>query len=164
MALEAFIGEIMMWAGNFAPRGWALCNGQLLSIQQNQALFSLIGTTYGGDGINTFSLPDLQGRVPLHWGSGPGLAARGVGEQGGSESVSLTAAQLPAHNHSVSVQNTVSGTMLSSVSAGEPSKDSPLSGTVVTGDAGEGAAHNNMPPFLGVTFVICLEGCFPSRS
>src|SRR5438132_384897 len=98
---EPFLGEIRMFCGNFNPRGWALCNGQLLSIAQNTALFSILGTTYGGNGQTTFALPDLRGRVPVHPGQGPGLSMYNLGENGGAESVTLTAAQMPAHQHTV---------------------------------------------------------------
>src|SRR6187200_2070228 len=100
---EPFIGEIMLFAGNFAPRGWAFCNGQLLSIAQNTALFSLLGTTYGGDGQTTFALPNFQGRFPMHWGNGSGLSLRTLGEVSGTESTTLTINNLPAHTHPLSL-------------------------------------------------------------
>ena len=99
---DPFLGEIRLFGGNFAPQGWALCNGQLLSISQNTALFSILGTTYGGDGIQTFALPNLQGRVPIHWGQGAGLSAYNLGQSGGSENVTLLVNQIPAHSHLVS--------------------------------------------------------------
>src|SRR5437868_2425626 len=98
---EPFLGEIRMFAGNFAPTGWAFCNGQILSIAQNTALFSLLGTTYGGNGQTTFGLPNLQGRVPMHWGTGAGLTPRTLGETSGSENVTLLSTQMPAHTHSI---------------------------------------------------------------
>jgi len=103
---DPFIGEIIMFAGNFAPRGWAFCNGQLLSIQSNQALFAIIGTTYGGNGTNTFGLPNLQGRVPVHQGQSPGMSQYNLGQTGGTENVTLTANELPAHVHSVALNGT----------------------------------------------------------
>jgi microcystin-dependent protein len=103
-AVEPFIAEIMMFAGNFAPRGWALCDGQLLSVSSNAALFSLLGTTYGGDGRTTFALPDLRGRTAIHPGSGPGLSTRRLGERGGSETTTLSISQMPAHNHTITYQ------------------------------------------------------------
>ena len=106
--VEPFIGEISMVAFTFAPRGWAFCDGQLLAISQNTALFSLIGTTYGGDGRTTFALPDLRGRVPLHMGNGPGLTSRPEGQKGGSETVTLTVSQMPAHNHQANASSTTS--------------------------------------------------------
>src|SRR6185503_14662217 len=98
---EPFIGEIIMFAGNFAPRGWAFCEGQLLSIAQNSALFSILGTTYGGDGQTTFALPDLRGRAPMQWGQGPGLTPRFLGESSGAENVTLISTQMPAHTHAL---------------------------------------------------------------
>src|SRR5262245_60083892 len=98
---DPFVAEIRLFAGNFAPRGWAFCNGQLLPISQNTALFSLLGTNYGGDGRSSFALPDLQGRVPLHAGNGPGLSSRHLGEAGGDDTITLTDAQMPAHSHSL---------------------------------------------------------------
>jgi len=103
---DPFIGEIIMFAGNFAPRGWAFCNGQLLSIQSNQALFAIIGTTYGGNGTNTFGLPNLQGRVPVHQGQSLGMSQYNLGQSGGTENVTLTANELPAHVHSVALNGT----------------------------------------------------------
>src|SRR5262245_7299612 len=103
--MEAFIGTIMMFGGNFAPRGWAFCNGQLMSIAQNTALFSILGTTYGGDGVTTFALPNMQSRLPMHFGQGGGLSRRDLGEVGGTESVTLTVANMPAHNHVISCKS-----------------------------------------------------------
>ena len=116
---DPFIGEIKMFAGNFAPRGWALCDGQLLAVSQNDALFSLFGTIYGGDGRTTFGLPDLRGRIPIHAGSGPGLSPRRLGAKGGAENVTLTTAQLPAHKHDIfaSSAGASAGNPLNNVSA-----------------------------------------------
>ena len=102
--MDPFLGQIMMFGGNFAPRGWAYCEGQLLAISQNQALFSILGTTYGGDGRTTFGLPDLRGRTPVHTGTGPGLSTYSLGERGGAETVSLTQSQMPAHTHVATAQ------------------------------------------------------------
>lgn len=174
---EPFIAEIRIFAGNFAPRGWAFCNGQLLPISQNTALFSLIGTTYGGDGRTTLALPNLQGRAPMHPGRGPGLTSRRLGEQGGSETVTLSAAQMPAHNHTV---NTLTGPPgagapadavfaraqfggTGQVYANPDSNMTPLSTQTLT-PAGGGQAHNNMQPFLVLNFIIALVGLYPSRS
>jgi microcystin-dependent protein len=124
---EPFIGEIIMFAGNFAPRGWALCDGQIISIASNQALYSIIGTTYGGDGIATFGLPDLRGRVPVHEGTGPGLSSKTLGQRGGTEYMSLTSAQLPSHNHLVNLSATgeVSVKMSASSAKGDTSTPGP---------------------------------------
>jgi microcystin-dependent protein len=172
---EPFIGEIRMVGFNFAPRGWALCNGQILSIQQNTALFSLLGTTYGGDGRTTFALPDLRSRVPLHQGQGPGLSNRTLGEQSGQEAVTLTTAQLPAHAHSAQCSSGKGNT--NSPTGKLWSKDAGVQSATYTGNApdgamaanaigntGNGQPHENMPPFLAVTFVIALEGIYPSRN
>lgn len=127
---EQFIGEIRMFAGNFAPRGWEFCNGQLLSIQQNPALFSILGTTYGGDGQNTFALPNLQGRVPVHKGQGPGTSFYSLGEAAGTERVTLTAAELPAHTHAVALTGTGSASVALSASSANGNTPTPGPTTV----------------------------------
>lgn len=173
--MEPFIAEIKLFAGNFAPRGWAFCDGQLLPINQNQALFSLLGTIYGGDGRTTFALPDLRGRVPVHPGTGPGLSQYRVGEKGGAETVSLTVEQLAAHSHSLqaSKQNgDTSDTPGASLADSKGSdRDYNKSGTVDTemsknsiGATGGGQAHENRQPYLAVHYIIALQGIFPSRS
>jgi microcystin-dependent protein len=167
---EPFIGEIRMFGGNFAPRGWAFCNGQLLSISQNTALFSLIGTFYGGDGQTTFALPDLRSRVPMHQGQGPGLTAYGVGEQAGTETVTLITSQMPAHNHVVNASN-------GPVNSTRPANAVPAKGGSYTtanpdttmhpaavGSAGGSQPHGNRQPSLCVSFIIAMEGIFPSRN
>jgi len=172
---EPFIGQIMMFAGNFAPRGWALCNGQLLSISQNSALFSILGTTYGGDGQTTFGLPNLQGRVAMHAGSGPGLTPRELGEVGGSETVTLINTQMPAHNHGLACtsnaanQTQAEGHILGAESASATqvySSDQPnqMMSTFSISASGGNQPHNNMPPFQCVNYIIALEGIFPSRN
>lgn len=172
---EPFIGEIRMFGGNFAPRGWALCNGQLLSIAQNQALFSILGTNYGGNGQTTFALPDLRSRVPMHFGQGPGLSNRSIGELGGTESVTLLATQIPAHSHPVACSSN-SGN--SNSPAGRVwSKDAGVQSATYTsnapnavmaagaiGNAGGSQPHDNVQPFTCVNFVIALEGIYPSRN
>lgn len=176
--MEPFIGQIMMFAGNFAPRGWALCNGQLLPIAQNTALFSILGTTYGGDGKTTFALPDLRGRFPMSSGNGPGLTPRPLGEKSGSESVTLTVANMPAHNHSLSgnaedgTSSSPEGGLLSAVSAsdasnipriyGQSTRVVPLAASSV-GATGGSQPVGTMPPFEVVNFMIALEGIYPSR-
>lgn len=170
---EPFIAEIRIFAGNFAPRSWAFCNGQLLPISQNTALFSLIGTTYGGDGRTTTALPDLQGRAPMHPGRGPGLSTRTLGERGGVNAVTLTEQQMPSHTHAQGAADR------------RPRSLTPTASTVVT-EAGEATykasgfnvnmaaeaisitggsqAHNNLQPLLAINYIIALQGLFPSRS
>lgn len=187
---DPFIGQISIFAGNFAPRGWALCDGQLLPISSFTALFSLLGTTYGGDGRTTFALPDLRGRVAVGDGSGPGLTPRRVGERSGSQTVTLTAAQLPSHNHGLTMATTLparsdnadqhspSGGVLSiptvqgnpglsfySAQAPDTSIDGAgVEGALTLGNTGGGASHENMQPFLALYYIIALVGTFPSRS
>jgi len=176
-AQEAFIGEIKMFAGNFAPRGWALCDGQLLAIAQNQALFSILGTTYGGDGRTTFALPDLRGRVAIHPGNGPGLSSYNLGQKGGSETTTLTVNNLPPHNHSVSVSNPVND---DEATSDDPTGKYPaVSGenmytettnaegavpNVTVSNTGGGQSFNKIPPYATVNYIICLQGIFPSRN
>jgi microcystin-dependent protein len=184
-ASEPFIGQIMMVGFNFAPRGFATCDGQLLSIAQNTALFSLLGTTFGGDGRTTFGLPDLRGRVAVHVGTGPGLQLVTWGQVGGSNTNTLTVANLPAHNHAASATVTVKGTNArgnSELPEGNTwasrSRDNDYSNVapdvvmnaasvevaVTTGNTGGNAAVNNMQPYLGIYHVIALQGIYPSRS
>jgi microcystin-dependent protein len=162
---DPFLGEIAMVGFNFAPRGWALCDGQLLPIANNQALFSLLGTTYGGDGRTTFALPDLRGRVPAHAGTGPGLTNKRLGEKGGEESHLLTSAEMPAHNHAVEDLPvvTVRGTG-NQVVGGSVGGDTEVVESGSTTTVGGSSAHNNMQPFLTLNFVIALQGLFPPRS
>jgi microcystin-dependent protein len=169
---QPFIGEIRMFAGNFAPTGWALCNGQLLSIAQNDALFALIGTTYGGNGQTTFGLPDLRGRIPVHQGAGAGLSNYLVGQAGGSESVTLISSQMPIHGHGVHCtssdadRRSPKGALLAR--SREPAYADPGSAISLNpsaaGQAGGGQAHSNMQPFLCVNFIISLFGIFPSQN
>lgn len=170
-----FLAEIKMFAGNFAPRGWALCNGQLLPISQNTALFSLLGTTYGGNGISTFALPNLQGSAPMHAGQGPGLTLRVEGESGGEQAVTLLTSQLPTHNHPVEAFNG-GGTQVSATN-GYWANDGATRGKQVYAST-QGASmnpaafgttvgdqpHNNMPPYLVLNFIIALQGIFPARN
>ncbi|MEM6455611.1 MAG: tail fiber protein [Acidobacteriota bacterium] len=173
---EPFIAEIRIFAGNFAPRGWAFCNGQLLPISQNTALFSLIGTTYGGDGRSTTALPNLKGRAPMHPGRGPGLTSRRLGQRFGSEMVTLTEAQMPSHKHSVQIVNSP-GNQTAPPGHGIALRPSPpkeqfrntatnlvsMSGSTLANTGGS-QAHNNLQPFLTLTFIIALVGLYPSRS
>lgn len=179
MPSDPFVGEIMMFAGNFAPANWAFCNGQLLSIAQNDVLFQLIGTTYGGDGITTFALPDLQGRVPIHAGQGPSLGTHALGELGGTEAVTLTPGQIPQHNHPLlgstlaGNRRTAAGNVLAADATGAAAlySDAPPDAQAslqAVGPAGGGAGgsatpHENRMPYLAVNYVISLFGIFPSQ-
>ena len=173
---DPFVAEIRMLACNFAPKGWALCNGQILPISQNTALFSLLGTTYGGNGSTTFALPDLQGRAPLHKGQGPGLSLRTLGEQGGSETVTLLQSEIPAHTHGVSGRNSVGqdvspqGDVWATPGAARGLNmynQSPGGGPQMNpgafSTAGSSLPHNNLPPYLTLNFCIALQGVFPPR-
>lgn len=170
---EPFVAEIRIFAGNFAPRGWAFCNGQLLPISQNTALFSLIGTTYGGDGRTTTALPNLQGRAPMHPGRGPGLTDRRLGQRGGVETVTLTEAQMPQHRHSAEA-TTDTGVTNEPVNhypatvLGRGSNLYKSSGSHTPMDplrnSGGSQPHNNMQPYLAINFIIALVGLYPSRS
>jgi microcystin-dependent protein len=171
-----FLGQITQFAGNFAPRGYADCSGQILPINQNQALFSLLGTTYGGNGQTTFALPDLRGRAAMHPGQGPGLSPRNLGESSGSETVTLIATQLPVHSHSHSASsaggnsltpaNALISTDPGGASAGFASATAPNTAlaAAAVGNAGGSQPHNNMAPFLCIRFIIALQGIFPSRN
>lgn len=174
---EPFIAEIRIFAGNFAPRSWAFCNGQLLPIAQNTALFSLIGTTYGGDGRTTTALPNMEGRAPMHPGRGPGLTSRKLGQKLGSETTTLVEAQMPSHNHTERAANTFGGivgtpsnTTALSNSQGGSSYQSNTSANIVDmssealSTTGGGQAHENMQPYLVINFIIALVGLYPSRS
>lgn len=168
-----FIGEIRLFAGNFAPLGWFFCHGQLLAIADHDTLFVLIGTIYGGDGQTTFALPDLRGQVPVHQGSGAGLTARLIGERGGAETVTLSTAQLPAHQH------TQVGTLAPASAAAGPG-GGVLAATAINvygsgapnvalapaaiAPAGGGQPHDNMAPFLALNYIIAAFGIFPSQA
>jgi microcystin-dependent protein len=169
---EPFVGEIRMFAGNFAPRGWAFCDGQLLAVSQNDALFSLLGTIYGGDGRTTFGLPDLRGRIPIHAGHGPGLSERRLGAKGGAEKVTLTVNQLPSHSHPALASSGVAqNTAPQGAGLGSPSADiyrSNPTTTVSMGSAflantGGSRSHTNEMPYLCIHFIIALVGIYPSR-
>jgi microcystin-dependent protein len=190
---QPFLGEIKMFGGNFAPRGFAFCNGQLMAISQNTALFSLLGTTYGGNGQTTFALPNLQSRSPMHWGQGPGLSQVVLGEMSGTESVTLLTTQMPAHTHIITTSGNGGSITLPcstnpgdsdspagripAISAGgeeqyaDPSaanaQTAPVNVTVPTptaGITGGSQPHDNRSPYLAVSFIIALEGIFPSRN
>ncbi len=173
------MATIVMFAGNFAPRNWAFCQGQLLSIAQNTALFSLIGTIYGGDGRTTFALPDFRGRVPVGEGQGPGLSDYQLGQMSGTEQSTLTVAQMPSHTHQISAQVAVSngngttdeaGNNVLATTAGNnyaaPAAANGNLGGVSAKEAPAGGSQpfSNMQPYLAMNFVICMQGIFPSRS
>jgi microcystin-dependent protein len=173
-----FIGEVRMFAGTFAPRGYAFCDGTLLPIAQNTALFSILGTTYGGDGRTTFGLPDLRGRTPIGPGRGPGLSNRNPGQKLGVEAVPLTQAQIPSHNHPLNATADFSSSM--NPANNLASKPPGLLGTRIYADGPQNttmnaasisatgsnnpATHNNMQPFLAINYIIALQGVFPSRN
>lgn len=172
---EPFIAEIRIFAGNFAPRGWSFCDGQLLQISQNTALFSLIGTTYGGDGRTTTALPNLIGRSPMHPGRGPGLTPRKLGEKVGAEKHTLSEAQMPGHTHNVSASGgNANSNDPTDRFFGRPFGGGNLYGTAtalqpmatkaIPDSAGGSQAHNNLQPFLALNFIIALVGTYPSRS
>ena len=171
-----FLAEIRIFTGNFAPKGWALCDGQLMPISQNTALFSLLGTTYGGNGTSNFALPNLQGCAPLQPGQGPGLSLYDLGETGGEQTVTLLQTDLASHSHNVGAATTgglpsPANNVWASGLKGHPGAYAASgSGTNVQMNpfamsiAGGNQPHNNMPPFLGLTFIIALQGVFPARS
>ncbi|MBE2201574.1 MAG: phage tail protein [Anaerolinea sp.] len=172
---EPYIGQIIMFGGNFAIRGYATCDGQLLPIAQNTALFSILGTTYGGNGQTTFALPDLRGRAPIHMGQGPGLSNYTLGQVGGSETVTLIQSQMPAHNHTLNVHSGTADSqspvnnLLSGEAAGATfvySSESPdaTANPNSIAPAGGSQPHNNQSPYLTLNFQIALVGVFPSRN
>ncbi len=169
---EPFVGEIRMFAGNFAPRGWAFCDGQLLAVSQNDALFSLYGTIYGGDGRTTFGLPDLRGRIPLHQGTGPGLSPRRLGSKGGEEQVTLTTNQLASHSHdwnaNTAPQNASAPQGRVTADATpirlyEPQDQNTDLAAATIANTGGSQPHNNLMPTLCVNFIVALFGIYPSR-
>ena len=174
---DQFVSEIRMFAGNFAPTGWALCNGQLMAISQNTALFSLLGTQFGGNGTTNFALPNLQGSVPLNAGNGAGLTPRSIGETGGAQTVTLLQSQMPIHTH-IALASTAGGVDSPAGAAWSESKlgKTPLSVYAASGannvamspqalaSVGGSLPHNNMPPYQCLTFIIALQGIFPARS
>lgn len=192
--MEGTIATVTQFGPNWAPRTWALCEGQLIAISTNTALFSLIGTIYGGDGRTTFALPDLRGRCALGTGAGPGLTPRTVGQRSGTETVTLTSLNLPSHNHAVITQNAGHVAVPVNVEAGQADEPSPGAGVLTnsgtetysstasvnamysgsplavsglqleTGLAGGNQPFNNMQPFLAISSIICMQGIFPSRS
>lgn len=177
--MEGTIAEIRLFAGNFSPRSWAFCIGQLLSISEYDALFALLGTTYGGDGQNTFALPDLRGRVPVGTGQGPGLPSVELGEMAGNSTKNLLVSNMPAHTHAMTASadgptlNTASGNSLASQSRANggtmpnvyaAGATSPVAMASQTSSSGGNQPFSIMQPYLGLNYIICLEGIFPSRN
>jgi microcystin-dependent protein len=171
---DPFVAEIRIFPFTFAPKGWAFCNGQILPISQNTALFSLLGTTYGGNGQSTFALPNLQGSAPMHPGQGPGLSLHDLGETGGSETVTLLESEIPAHSHSLNASKSDGISRLPPgqlpangiggiVAYAAPGALTPFSPSALT-PAGGDQPHNNMQPFLTVNFCIAMQGVFPPRT
>ena len=174
---DPFIGEVSIFAGNFAPRGWAHCNGQLLDIAQNTAMFAILGTTYGGDGRTTFGLPNLQGRAPMHPGNGPGLASRRLGQIGGTATENLSQSQMPSHSHTMRGNNDLGedsdpNNRVLARGGGSLPYQSNTTGNLVdmadeslppAGGAGT-PSHTNEQPYLSLCFIIALQGIFPSRN
>jgi len=180
---DPFLGEVVLFAGNFAPRGWAFCEGQLLSINQNQALFSLLGTTYGGDGRTTFALPDLRGRLAIHKGNGPGLNDRRLGQKLGTETETLNVTQLPSHSHvatstteiavstAAGVESTGNGNFIAihpnafntNATVGAVLGGVSSSTPTAIGNTGGGQSHNNIQPSIAIHYIIALVGVYPNR-
>src|SRR4051794_9759097 len=171
--MDPFVAEIRIFPFNFAPKGWAFCDGQILPLSQNTALFSLLGTTYGGDGKSTFALPNLQGSAPMHPGQGPGLSLHDLGETGGSETVTLLQSEIPAHSHGTSAsladgtnQAPAGEKLATGIGIGQyaaPGATTQLSPNALS-PAGGDQPHNNMQPYLTLNFNIALQGVFPPRS
>jgi microcystin-dependent protein len=172
--MDPFVAEIRIFPFNFAPKGWAFCDGQILPLSQNTALFSLLGTTYGGDGKSNFALPNMQGNVPMHPGQGPGLSLHDLGETGGSETVTLLESEIPAHSHSMTASQADAGARVPTgqlLAAGiggisafaAPGTLTPMSDNAVT-PAGGDQPHNNMQPYLTLNFCIALQGVYPPRT
>jgi len=169
--MDPILGTIILFAGNFAPRGWALCDGQLMSIAQNTALFSILGTTYGGNGIQTFGLPDLRGRVPMHAGQGPGLTSRTLGEVLGAESVSLTSNNIPGHTHQLLVSADPANddapaglTLAAGQFYNSSTPNTALNSVSITPVAGNQIPFSTITPALVFNYIIATEGIFPSRN
>ena len=177
-AQEPFLGQMSWFAGNFAPRGWAFCDGQILPINQNQSLYSLLGTTYGGDGRTSFALPDMRGRTPIHFGHGAGLSDYPLGQKAGVEFVTLTPNQLPAHSHTTQLKATADaadGTSPSGAALAESSENmyaesasatgsNLASSSIVVLNSGNSQAHENRMPYTALNCIIALQGLFPSRN
>ena len=166
---EPFLGEIRTFAGNFAPTGWAICDGSVLAIARATALYSLLGTTFGGDGKTTFGLPNLMGAAPMHWGDGPGLTPRNIGETNGATTVTLTSSQIPGHSHAFNASGAAAdqtspanNELADAALYSQPPYTAAMAPQTI-GLVGGSQPHENRQPYLGVTFIIALEGIFPSR-
>jgi len=174
--MDPFVAEIRIFPFNFAPKGWAFCDGQIMPLSQNTALFSLLGTTYGGDGKSNFALPDMQGNAPMHPGQGPGLSLHDLGETGGSETVSLLESEIPSHPHALMASSTQSskpspgGNALARISSGATPYVAPSGAPLAAfngaalAPAGGDQPHNNMQPYLTLNFCIALQGVYPPRT
>lgn len=173
LGIEPYIGQIMLVSWNYPPRGWAFCNGQLLPINQNQALFAILGTTYGGNGATNFALPDLRDRLPIHWGQGPGLASRVLGERAGETAHTLLLSELPAHTHVARGASALANVVdpagkyparnPANIPQYAPTADTTLSAAAI-GSTGSNQPHNNSQPSLTINYVIALQGIFPTQS
>ena len=179
--MDPFLGQIILFAGNFAPHGWAFCEGQLLSMSANSALYSVLGTTYGGDGRTTFALPDLRGRAPIGFGQGPGLSFYVLGEVTGVENVALTQSQMPAHTHALEASTAAATTAVPTgnllaeppaiatdratvpVESYVPGAPNTALSAASIGNAGGSQPHTNIPPVLAMNYIIALEGSYPMR-
>jgi microcystin-dependent protein len=171
--MDPFVAEIRIFPFNFAPKGWAFCDGQILPLSQNTALFSLLGTTYGGDGKSNFALPDMQGNAPMHPGQGPGLSLHDLGETGGSDTVALLESEIPSHGHAVTASaadgttGIASGQLVAN-GVGVNMYTTTFTGTTLNlnavGPAGGDQPHNNMQPYLTLNFCIALQGVYPPRT
>lgn len=175
---DPYVGEIRMFGGSFAPSNWAFCNGQIIAISQNSALFSLLGTTYGGDGRVSFGLPEMRGRLPVHQGAGPGLTPRRMGEKMGHETVALNINQIPAHSHAYNASTEIANSPnpANDVLASQDDGDTPYAAQPVDpanlqamnsqtlAMKGQSQPHSNMMPYLPINFIICLFGIYPPRS
>lgn len=161
--MEPLIGQIIAFAGNFAPRGWAFCDGQMLEIEGNESLFAILGNTYGGDGRRTFGLPDLRGRVAMHAGASPGLTSRMIGQKLGAEAVALNAAQLPEERHDRATSGQTHSSDHGTLNAARVADSIDVTAAPVVAERVAGAPHDNMQPTLCVNYIIAVQGTFPSR-